>query len=99
MIKKLIPLICLLALTGCASINTPLKEYDVKPFTVVVASPEYIQTTWESTGRTEDVGGFFVYETRTIYVEWNIHDHTQPNFAYFGHELWHLPELGGRFHK
>jgi len=92
--------VCLtLACTGCASVNTPLKEHEVKPFTIIVASPEYIQKAWESTGDMRDVGGFFVYATRTIYVEYNIHDHTQPNFEYLGHEVWHLEELGGRFHK
>ena len=41
--------------SGCATANTPLREYEVKPFTLIVASPEYIQTAWESTGGTRDV--------------------------------------------
>ena len=48
-------------------------------------------------GRDDGVG--LDYETRTAYVDYNVHDKSQPNFAFFGHEVWHLPELGGRFHK
>lgn len=37
-------------------------------------------------------------ESRTIQVQWEAGtDH--PDFYALGHEVWHLPELGGRFHK
>ena len=50
-------------------------------------------------GRICCVGGFYEYETRTMYVERDKWHPERPVFEYFGHEVWHLPELGGRFHK
>jgi hypothetical protein len=95
-------LLALLACTGCASYPVPPITYTVdRGFRIVVASPADIQEMWE-TAAPEDrrsVGGFFDYSARTVYVEYNIHDKTQPNFEFLGHEVWHLPELGGMFHR
>ena len=94
--------VCLtLACTGCATPRISPVQYEVKAFSIVVGPASYIQDMWEAKtlGDHRDVGGFFDYETRTAYVDVNIWKTDQPDFAFFGHEVWHLPELGGRFHK
>ena len=86
--------------TGCATQHYAPQTYEVKAFTLIVGSPEYVQSMWEAkTGRICCVGGFYEYETRTMYVERDKWHPERPVFEYFGHEVWHLPELGGRFHK
>ena len=81
--------------------NIPVCEYDVEAFRVVVGGADYIQDMWEAKniGDYRDVGGFFDYETRTVYVDVDVWHEGRPVFKYLGHEVWHLKELGGRFHK
>lgn len=84
--------------TGCATQRPPMHYTVDKGFDVIVDTPERIQALWEAVGNdSRDVGGFINYSTRTIYVEYGRDG--LPNFEYLGHELWHLPELGGMFHK
>ena len=93
-------LACLLA--GCTTWK-PVREYHVQLFTLSVGSAEYVQAVWESYGNHgKQVGGFMHYPSRTIYVPYSVkptrRGEAKPNFEVLGHEVWHLDELGGRWH-
>lgn len=49
-------------------------------------------------GLYRDTKGFYDPETNIMYVPYE-RDFTLPDFCVFGHEVWHLKELGGNFHE
>jgi len=88
---------------GCSTYRTPV-EYSVKPFKVVLAEDQYIQAMWEASGGNSDVApdGFIDQQERTIYVPFknkDIHGNPKPDMYVLGHEVWHLRELGGWWHR
>lgn len=70
---------------GCASPKRPRMEY-VQPFVLVVMDGDTLYPR----------RGYCDQKHRFIYVRY---DGDKPDFYALGHEVWHLPELGGRFHK
>jgi hypothetical protein len=82
---------CWLSAVGCAS-PRPDRLYQVQsPVTIVVTERERIG---RMCGRDTIVGTSFP-DVRWIVVPW---DGQHPDFYVLGHELWHLPELGGDYH-
>jgi hypothetical protein len=87
-------------MSGCAT--TPhrfAKMYDVGPYKMCVMErydirAKYLRDYGIDVPR---IGGYFDETNRILYVDCGEGD--QPNFEHSGHEQWHLPELGGRFHK
>lgn len=77
-------------LCGCATVKTePARMIRVsEPFTVVVLPAEMLI----------NKRGYCDRAHRIIYVRYNIGD-DKPDFYALGHEVWHLKELGGCFHK
>jgi hypothetical protein len=93
---KALALIALLACTGCATQPYAPQTYKVT-VTVVVGEPDYIQDLYEAkTGNCSDVGGFYEFSTRTIYVDRDVWT-GRPVEKYLGHELNHA--LYGNWHK
>lgn len=100
-------LACILStclLLGCST-YIPVEEYDVSSFKLVLGSKEYVDDMWDAVGGKKKlwgVDGFIHYPERTIYVKYNGEDYKgrrTPDFNALGHEVWHLQELGHRWHK
>lgn len=89
--------------------DRPVNETDtvkvevVEPFTIVVMPLDELNDLWDKKYPEDhrDVLGFI--EGRTIYVPWERWRWDRDGFPLpvletLGHELWHLPELGGWWH-
>jgi hypothetical protein len=76
---------------GCASQPDKLYRID-KPVTIVVRDGEAIGRSMSR----ETVRGTCLPDVRWLQVPW---DGDHPDFYVLGHEIWHLPELGGDFHE
>ena len=96
-----IVLVIIMLASGCATQYRPPQVYDVKAHTLIVADRSFIQAAWNANpAHTRvQVNGFYDEATRTRYVLRDKWHPERPDFAVSGHEEWHLPELGGRFHK
>ena len=94
-----------LGFVGCASAWKPVKQYEVKPFSIVMGSHDFINQMRQALDPQAgvEVDGFIHYPSRTVYVPYSIkkddNGNDKPDFEVLGHEVWHLPELGGRWHE
>jgi len=86
---------------GCASVPNHVAIYQVKPYTIVSANPRYIQKMYDRFCPDEkrNEWGFYEPATRTIYVVGERWDRSMPKAYELGHEVWHLRELGGWWHR
>jgi hypothetical protein len=92
-------LVLLTLCSGCAG-TRPQRQYAVGGFTLIVMEQQAIRQQYK-TMYGKDIAGLRGYcdqEARVIFCEWN-EDRTAPSFEWLGHEVWHLNELGGNFHK
>jgi hypothetical protein len=95
----LISLSAVLLCSGCAG-TRPQSQYAVQGFTLIVMEQQAIRQQYK-TMYGKDIAGINGYcdqEARVIFCDWN-DDRTSPDFEHLGHEVWHLNELGGRYHK
>ncbi|GEM_PF-5686916 len=94
--------------TGSPRQTLPTQVFCVSiPFTIVVEDPLLLrERIYRELGLTNGVA-MFNRDTRTIYVpyasegsedEFDIFGRRMPAREPLGHELWHLPELGGWWH-
>lgn len=88
--------------SGCSSI--PVRGEDVQEFTVYCAELDAVQDRWIAAGGDRDakVRGFCDDRSRVIWVVWSgeydRNGRPIPDLEVLGHEVWHLRELGGRWH-
>jgi hypothetical protein len=93
--------------TGCASLDDwhSTKRYHVEAFDIVCTDTDTINKMYQLYPNTpaSRIGGFCDMTARVLYVPWSMskddHGRLKPLFELLGHEVWHLPELGGRWHK
>ena len=92
-------LIIVVLCSGCAG-TRPQSQYAVQGFTLIVMEQQAIRQQYKTMYKKDIPGlrGYCDQEARVIFCEWN-EDRTAPSFEWLGHEIWHLNELGGRFHK
>lgn len=84
--RTLISLLCA-GLIGCA-IPKYHRVYNVtQDFQVILKDRMHFQ----------DLGVGAYMDGKRLFIPTD--DGVMPDFYYLGHELWHLKELGGRFHK
>jgi len=107
--------ICLLffiLLCGCSNINH-LKAnkytsnnstiYNVRPFTIIVLEPEKLNSI-ASNYFDFPVYGFYIPHKRTMYVPYSLNTNQftgnkLPDMYILGHEVLHLQEIEGSWHK
>jgi hypothetical protein len=72
-----------------------------EPFTIVCGSPEFIQNAYDNIPYNDGdmVDAFYDRRPRTLYVPYGKWDKDLPDPGLLGHELMHLPEIGGAYHK
>jgi len=72
-----------------------------EPFEIVCGSPKFVQDAYNSFPYNEGnaVDGFYDRQSRTIYVIYGTIHEDLPHPLHLGHELMHLPEIGGAYHK
>jgi hypothetical protein len=87
-------------LSGCVT-RYPVKQYAVGGFTLIVAEQDYIRKVYAHNYGIDlpRIGGFCDQDARVLFVQYDKFDYGRPDFAVLGHEVWHLWELGGNFHK
>ena len=85
-------------------VREPIKKYRItNAFNLFLYSPEdFVIVSSNKLGTV--VGGYFEFDTRTMHVPYSPYGYDMrsnrlPNFDTLGHELWHLPELGGSWHS
>jgi hypothetical protein len=89
--------------TACAPLSKKAYKIDDLDMRIVVMDPsEMVKVTTKIYGTPK--GGYIDYGPPiTIYVpygnELDRYGNRLPEFKYLGHELWHLKQLGGIFHK
>jgi len=93
-------LVLVVLMSGCAT--TPhrfAKVYEIKAYRMVVMERQDIRAKYLRDYGIDipRIGGYYDETNRILYVDYDEGD--KPNFEHSGHEQWHLPELGGRFHK
>ena len=95
----LILLSAVLLCSGCAG-TRPQSQYAVQGFTLIVMEQAAIRKQYKTMYKLDIPGlrGYCDQEARVIFCEWN-EDRTAPSFEWLGHEIWHLNELGGKYHK
>lgn len=80
--------------------DMPTQTFEVQPFTIVLASPQYINDRWlefpEEFRQRGTVKGFFNKLTRTMYIPYGYGDKFDAEVLQ--HEFRHLPEIEGDFH-
>lgn len=95
----LICLICLLGivLTGCVT-KQPRRTYPVQGFTLVVMEQQQIRELYKMMYGIDHpfIQGYCDQKARVMYVSYA---GDKPRFETLGHEVWHLDELGGRWHE
>ena len=79
-------LILLLLVAGCSTQPKMTQIYYVPAFTIVVADGSNFAPAL----------GWCDQKNRIVYVKY---DGDMPRLETLGHEVWHLPELGGKWHK
>ena len=91
-------LVLVVLMSGCAT-HHPAKEYKVESFTLILMDQHDIRAKYRRDyGKdTPGLSGYCDQKARVIFCDYN-EEGTGPNFEHLGHELWHLNELGGRFH-
>jgi len=97
--------------SGCATpkIDYSHRVYRLKaPVDIHIATQERVQEEYEKYGGDKQVYGFAWPKKREIWVRFARPEdrypisqtgEINPSFSTFGHEIWHMPELGGHFHK
>ena len=93
-----------------AAIQTAVKQLRVDPTDqeqIEVLDRAYLLANQQDYDRIDpehpkNVRGFIVYSTNEIYVPYSANKDKNgnylPDFCVLGHEVWHLKELGGRWH-
>ena len=80
--------------TGACASPRITREYPVKPFKIFLVEPNKIKCE-------KPCGGYQI--GRELYIPYSlkrdINGQFLPDFEILGHELWHLSELGGKYHK
>lgn len=91
--------------------DRPVSESDtivveVPAFTVTVMPLDELNELWDELepGSKFDVWGFAVPSERALYVpwakyRWDVDGFPVVDLETLGHEVWHLPELGGDWHE
>lgn len=103
--------VCVL-ISGCASRplpeipSFPAQAFHVKqPFYIVCADQADITRIAVEYGMPANTMAAYINidGTRILYVPWSgyvdVNGKPIPDFDSLGHEVWHLPELGGQWHK
>lgn len=86
-------------IVGCTTGKpTQTRRYNVKPFTVMVMPVREINKKWQEMGGQGYVLGFCDSTRRVVYVSYYTRGSELPDLEVLGHEVFHLPELGGGFH-
>ena len=91
--------VCLLS--GCASIIPTPRLYTVQGFDLVLMAQRDIQFQYRMKYGIDlaYIGGYCDQDSRIIYCQYDKFVAGQPDFFALGHEVYHLYELGGNFHK
>ena len=99
--QKYIGLLLVATLSGCAIPMVPQRQIAVDALTIVVADQRNIRALYRQNYGIdlEYIGGFCDQRARVIFVQWDFYETNHPNFYALGHEVWHLYECGGSFHK
>lgn len=76
--------------------------FKVEGFTLVLKEKEHIRKMVEERLGITNAMGFFDGATRTLYVPFSgdcdRFNREMPDLETLGHEVWHIPELGGMWH-
>lgn len=102
-------LLIVLLFVGCRTPNTNqiipnnAKQYKVKPFTIIVLHPNEIDSI-ATNYFNYPVIGFYHSKSRTMYVPYGSEtneftNQILPNMYILGHEVLHLQEVEGGWHK
>ena len=93
-------------LTSCSSFGNyrPQRTYQLKPVTIILADYGEISDEYEMlTGYAGGAYGYAEMDKRCVHVKYSgrkdINGEELPDFHALGHEIWHMRELGGWFHK
>lgn len=88
-LPKLLALACAFGVMGCATPYKPTRVYEVESFKLVIMDSRNLYPR----------RGYCDMKHRIIYVQWSDVNKDLPRLETLGHEVWHLPELGGVWHK
>lgn len=105
-------IIFFLIFSGCSSINKSNTNkqlpkdatvYNVRPFTIIVLEPEQLNSI-ASNYFEFPVYGFFIPNKRTMYIPYGrktneFNGNKLPDLYILGHEILHLQEVEGHWHK
>jgi hypothetical protein len=105
-------IVFLLIFSGCSSVNKSNVNklltnnatiYNVRPFTIIVLEPEKLNSI-ASNYFDFPVYGFYIPHKRTIYVPYSLNTNQftgnkLPDMYILGHEILHLQEIEGSWHK
>lgn len=96
--KFIFALICLFVL-GCSTPHNPQKSYAVKDFTLILMDRDMIRKQYKTMYGIDDayIAGYCDQKARVIFVAYD--ETGKPMLDILGHEVWHLLELGGGWHK
>jgi hypothetical protein len=99
LLGAIIMVLLIVLMSGCAT-QRPQKQFAVDGFTLIVMEQSAIRQQYKTMYKKDIPGlrGYCDQEARVIFCEWN-EDRTAPSFEWLGHEVWHLNELGGNYHK
>jgi len=98
---KVLALIALLALTGCATIPANEERYHIKAFDVIVTTPERVNALWQESYshlNKKHTSGFCDQQKRLLVVPHSVRGEGLAVDWIVGHEVQHFPEWGGIWH-
>ena len=79
---------------------------EVESFTIHIMPLDELNAVWDEIApdSPNDVWGFCLLETREVFVSWakwrwDVDGFPLPDLDTLGHEIWHLPDLGARWHE
>ena len=98
MAKKGLLILIGISLQSCAALHRDTKQYSLQPTEIFLMEREDIYKKFGSS-----VGGMANLTEHKVYVPYSEEKDTRgqylPDFEILGKEIWHMEELGGKYHK